>query len=421
MLVLSGLLARSIAVAADTPVFEFKSGDRVVLLGGTFVERLQSYGYLETLITSSTEGVTFRNLGWSGDDVWGTARAVFGTQQDGFKRLIEDVRLAKPSVILVAYGANEAFAGKPELPRFQAGLETLLDRLAETGARLVLISPPRHEDAGPGLPSPAGYNRSLQLYSEAIRQLAGKRQVPYSNLYNPIESPGRHQNSRRQDRDRLTDDGLHFTPYGNWRVAPHIASKLGVRPVNWKVDIDIGENAYDATGTTLAKLAARPEAVRFVATDRVLPYCPPPPFSPRGAAILAPHAVLRIRGLAEGTYGLRIDEIPAIMADHKQWAAGVHVNLGQYTPQVEQLRQTIIKKNRLFFYRYRPQNETYLFLFRKHEQGNNAVEVPQFDKLVAESEEAIATLRIPNERVYQLVKLKPSDDRASAPEVAPVP
>ena len=45
--------------------------------------------------------------------------------------------------------------------------------------------------------------------------------------------------------------------------------------------------------------------------------------------------------------------------------------------QAEKLRETIRKKNRLYFYRWRPQNETYLFGFRKKEQGQNSVEIPR--------------------------------------------
>jgi len=48
-----------------------------------------------------------------------------------------------------------------------------------------------------------------------------------------------------------------------------------------------------------------------------------------------------------------------------------------------------VKKNELFFHRWRPQNETYLFGFRKHEQGNNAKEVFQFDPLVVAEEKKI--------------------------------
>ena len=60
------------------------------------------------------------------------------------------------------------------------------------------------------------------------------------------------------------------------------------------------------------------------------------------------------------------------------------------TGDEESLRKLIVKKNELFFHRHRPQNVTYIFLFRKHEQGNNAVNIPKFDPLVAEREQQIA-------------------------------
>jgi hypothetical protein len=39
-----------------------------------------------------------------------------------------------------------------------------------------------------------------------------------------------------------------------------------------------------------------------------------------------------------------------------------------------------INEKPLFFHRWRPANWTYLFGFRKHEQGRNAVEIPRFDR-----------------------------------------
>jgi hypothetical protein len=76
---------------------------------------------------------------------------------------------------------------------------------------------------------------------------------------------------------------------------------------------------------------------------------------------------------------------------------------GPDVDQVERLRQAIIEKNRLYFYRWRPQNETYLFGFRKQEQGQNAREIPQFDPLVARLEEEIVTLSIPVSHRYELI------------------
>ncbi len=59
----------------------------------------------------------------------------------------------------------------------------------------------------------------------------------------------------------------------------------------------------------------------------------------------------------------------------------------------EKLRRAIVEKNALFFHRHRPQNETYLRGFRKHEQGNNAAEVYAFEPLVAEKDREIFALR----------------------------
>ena len=58
----------------------------------------------------------------------------------------------------------------------------------------------------------------------------------------------------------------------------------------------------------------------------------------------------------------------------------------------ETIRNQVVAKNRLFFHRWRPANETYIFLFRKHEQGNNAVEIPQFDPLVEAAEQQVRSL-----------------------------
>src|SRR5262249_34772195 len=79
------------------------------------------------------------------------------------------------------------------------------------------------------------------------------------------------------------------------------------------------------------------------------------------------------------------------------------------------------KKNELFFHRYRPENNTYLFLFRKQEQGQNAKEIPQFDPLIAAEETKIARLRKPVARTFQLRAgtNAPALDKAALAETAP--
>ena len=52
-----------------------------------------------------------------------------------------------------------------------------------------------------------------------------------------------------------------------------------------------------------------------------------------------------------------------------------------------------MKKNELYFHRWRPQNITYLFGFRKHEQGNNAADIAKFDPFILDLEKQIHDLQ----------------------------
>jgi lysophospholipase L1-like esterase len=61
--------------------------------------------------------------------------------------------------------------------------------------------------------------------------------------------------------------------------------------------------------------------------------------------------------------------------------------------ELETIRRDVVAKDQLFFNRWRPQNETYLFGFRKHEQGQNAKEIPMFDPLIEQADHRIQTAK----------------------------
>jgi len=63
-----------------------------------------------------------------------------------------------------------------------------------------------------------------------------------------------------------------------------------------------------------------------------------------------------------------------------------------FSAHMQHLRQLILRKNEFFFHRSRPANMAYIFGFRKREQGKNAVEMPQFDPLIAAEEKKIREL-----------------------------
>lgn len=266
--------------------------DRLTLIGGTMIERLQSDGRLEAALYQSLGSNQFqiRNLGWSGDDVWGTARAVFGQPSDGFERLKSDLKLTQPTVVLVAYGANESFAGAEGLENFKEGLRRLLDMIHESSGRPILVTPPPFEELGPPLPSMQIANENLGLYCRAIREVANDRKLAVIDLNSMFPTQPKSTRPR-------TENGVHLTEAGALEVSKALAQEL------------LGRSVPDELWTRLNS-----------ATD---------------------------------------------------------------------LLAMIRKKNEWFFHRYRPQNETYLFLFRKHEQGNNALEIPQFDELVSNIEQEI--------------------------------
>jgi lysophospholipase L1-like esterase len=268
------------ATSVDAAEFELKDGDRVVWLGSTLIEREQRYGYWETALTARwpDRKITFRNLGWSGDNVWGEARLGFdiNTPALGLKRMVDLTLAEKPTVIFICYGQNESFEGEAGLEKFEKGYEKLLDELKPAKARIVLMTPT------------AVFDRN-EVYCDAVRRIGKKRELHVADLRDVMAhwAPDR-------PTPALTDNGIHLNEFGYKWSAALLLSTLG-----------LGESAKD---------------------DPVL-------------------------------------------------------------------RQAIIEKNKLYFYRWRPQNETYLFGFRKKEQGQNAKEIAEFDPLIAKAEEEIARLK----------------------------
>lgn len=388
--------------------FEFVDGDRIVFLGGTFFERLQTNNYLESLITSqfSHLNLTFRNLGWSGDNVFGLSRAVFGSQADGFRRLENDLILADPTLVIVNYGLNESFHGPEYLPTFLEGLENLTTLIESTQADIVFLSPMLLENLGPPLPDPKPANENIRIYTKAIRDFAKANGHGFVVNLKPLGDDTISKTDTPAIRDQLTDNGMHLTAYGHWRVAPHLVRKFGGNPKSCLFDFDLKDKTFSAEHSTVNNVEFGKEQLAFTAKDDRLVSSPPPQHTPRGGKLAATHDTIRITGLPPGKYGLQIDGKPSILASEKQWATGVLIDRSKFMPQPDQLRTLIAKKNEMFFHRHRPQNETYLFLFRKHEQGNNAIEIPQFDPIISELEKQISVLKKPRVSNYRLTRLE---------------
>lgn len=407
MLLAAWSLGMGLTAAAEaSKPLGLKDGDRVVLLGGGFIERLGQRGYFETLLVSAYPETDFtvRNLGWSGDVVSSEARSRFGGAAEGRAHLLKSLAAAQPTVILLYYGANEANAGPAGLPAFRRGYGELLDALGPTKARLVLLSPLQRETVGPPLPDPHEYNLHAGQYRDAIAELAAERQLAFVDLTSVLPV-GRSEVGIRGPRDQATTDSIHLSPYGAWRIAPALAQKLGAPLPRWEVVLGADGKLRRASGTKVEPQNAREALLVFRAADARLPRPPAPIDAPEGWTATVSRR-LSVQGLEAGEYQLRIDGRPVVTATAEGWAQGVPLAVGPPQDRAEGLRRAINKKNELYFHRWRPQNETYLYLFRKHEQGNNAVEIPKFDPLVAEQDAVISKLKQPRTHEYTLMRVE---------------
>lgn len=396
LLVLMAVVA-STALADEPHRFAFHNGDRIVLVGDTLIERDQRYGYLETWLTvlHPDKDLTFRNLGWSGDTVAGLSRAGFDPPEAGYRQLIEQVKAAKPTVLIVGYGMADSFDGEAGLSRFVEGLNRFLDTVAKPEMRVILLSPIAHAPKSGTLPDPSAHNAALEQYSRAIADVAKARGARFIDLFGPSRD--------REQRASITDDGIHLTERGYRDLAGWIVRALDPQAADEKSEAFLDLKGKGTIRPSAAKVQGTIEhegsAIRFQLARRTIATLSVSDDRPPADAGLW----LKVEGLATGRHELNIDGYPVATRSAEEWARGVMVPVPPDHEQFEKLRAAIHQKNRLFFHRWRPQNITYLFGFRKHEQGNNAVEIPQFDPLVAEQEKAIAHLRRPACHTYTLV------------------
>jgi lysophospholipase L1-like esterase len=297
-ILLSALLLFASAAPGQTsrPPFEFKDGERIVLLGSTIIEREQKFGFLETALSLANpdKKLTVRNLGWSGDTVFGHARSYFGPPEEGLERLSKHLEMLKPTVVITCYGADMPFEGLMKMPDFITGYRKLLElvRSKSPKVRIIIVAPPPFENLGSPLPDLTDENGKLEEIRDALKEFAKKQAAMFVDSFELMGGA-----EKERPKQPLTDNGLHYGEAGYKLWATRVVEALGLP----KVDVS--------------------------------------------------------------------------------------------TPEATALRQAVVKKDFLFFNRWRPANETYLFGFRKHEQGQNAKEMDQFDPLVAEQEKKMAELK----------------------------
>lgn len=393
---LTSVLSR-MALGQTAEAFDLKSGDRLIFLGNSLMEDDVQFGYLELALTTRfpNRDVTFRNIGWSGDNVFGAARSYVTTPPSPYELLIQQIANAKPTVVFLAYGGVEAQDGEAGLGRFKQGLNRLLDKIDSLGAKTVLVSPI------PVLLATSDNvlqrNTALETYASAIAQTAAERKKRYVDLFKPIQEAAK--------QAVITDDGIHLNGTGYYYLATAMEKGLGLSPRNAGITIDVAKKtAESATPTKLLNVDKAAENVSFVVDEAYLPLTAP---EQDGKVIPVDNGrKLTITGLKKGFYTLTVDNDEVITASAKQWAEGVTLRQGPSFTRSAELQTLIQKKNELHFFQYRPLNQTYIIGFRSYEQGRHKKGLEEQSYIITWLEGQIAATNQPKAATYQLTQLK---------------
>lgn len=376
--------------------FSLKDGDRVVFLGNSIFENDFQYGYLELALTTrfADKGITFRNLGWTGDNVWGEARSTYTNPPTPYEHLMEDITKAAPTVVFLAYGGVEAQEGQVGVAHFKDGLNKLIDKIDALGAKTVLLStiPVVSSDTAQHIDA---RNADLELYSKAISEVASQRNKLYVDIYNPVLNT-----SKKAD---IIENTVHLNETGYYYLAMELEKALGLPTERETVTITMDKQGANSSNVKI--LSAEKEdnvIVRFVSADKYLPLP-----APQATSWVGNNAnVVRIVGLKKGYYTLIAMNNQVVTASAKEWERGVEIKQGPQFAQSEEILQMILKKNELHFFQYRPLNQTYIVGFRRYEQGRHVKGLEEQNILIKWLEGQIILNSEPKEVVYELRKLE---------------
>ena len=110
---------------AKPPGLEIRPADHICYIGNTMADRMQHHAWLETYLHALYPNyqLTFRNLGFSGDELQTRPRSEnFGSPDEWLFKCQADI-------IFCFFGYNEALRGEAGVASFQADLEALVDQM----------------------------------------------------------------------------------------------------------------------------------------------------------------------------------------------------------------------------------------------------------------------------------------------------
>lgn len=374
----------------NTLPFVLEDGDHVALIGATFIERAQLFEHLEATLTGTlgSKKVTFRNLGWSADTTFAESRGIFDRPDVGYLRMVEHIRAEEPTVAILCYGQNEALTAGMTPENFAKQFSQLIDELTASGIPCVVVSPHELFPTAPPIPSPARFNSRIRTYSEAAGSVAQSHQLAFVDMFSGFQDQmnaidlliGVEDHSTAISHSkRLTDNGMHLNDRGYAAAALVFRERfLGNQAAASVLKLDTSAGSVSGEGLKIveSKWAADRKSVTVTYQQETLSPLP-----------------VRVT-LSSGSLKTTAKDVETSAVTSRE-VAGKFIYELRSTDQYNELRSLVTRKNEQYFHRWRPQNITYLFGFRKHEQGNNAADIARFDPFIRDLESRIYETQTP--------------------------
>ena len=148
---------------------------------------------------------------------------------DLHERLARVLKQTKPDLVIACYGMNDGIYlpfAEERFVKYREGIQWLRGRVAEAGARILLVTPPTFDEVKGGH---AGYGEGLDKYAA---WLVSKRAKGWDvvDTHTPMN---KYLAARRVQEPGffLAGDGVHTSALGHWLIAREILAHLGAEDV----------------------------------------------------------------------------------------------------------------------------------------------------------------------------------------------
>lgn len=234
---------------ADEKSLRINKGSHIVLIGNNLGSRMLNFGHFETemhvrypdsllFIRNMCDGGNTpgfrphsgRNSPWAfpGAEKFQTELANDSGSEGHFATPDEWLTDLKADIILAFFGYNESFQGRQGLENFKGELEAFVNHTlsqkynGSTPVQLALISPIAFENLSDRFDLPDGKkeNENLELYTEAMQEVAEKTGVHFVDVFSPTKD------WFDEAAEPLTIDGFQLTDAGYKRFATALSDAV---------------------------------------------------------------------------------------------------------------------------------------------------------------------------------------------------